>query len=96
MLAKQQEELEKKAARLKEMENRRQLALQRKAEEEKTRALEEERKIKEEAERRKREREEPTDKRPLRGTTTAAKKVKYILLRHDICEAERTLTDGRG
>ncbi|KAI0335309.1 hypothetical protein GY45DRAFT_901390 [Cubamyces sp. BRFM 1775] len=71
---KQQEELEKKAARLKEMENRRQLALQRKAEEEKTRALEEERKIKEEAERRKREREEHTDKRPLRSTTTVAKK----------------------
>ncbi|KAL7285285.1 hypothetical protein ACG7TL_000380 [Trametes sanguinea] len=72
---KQQEELEKKAARLKEMENRRQLAMQRKAEEEKARALEEERKIKEEAERRKREREEHTDKRPLRSTTAPAKKV---------------------
>ncbi|KAI0374205.1 hypothetical protein BV20DRAFT_961307 [Pilatotrama ljubarskyi] len=71
---KQQEELEKKAARLKEMENRRQLAMQRKADEEKARALEEERKIKEEAERRKREREEHTDKRPLRSTTAIPKK----------------------
>lgn len=60
---------------MKDMENRRQQAMQRKAEEEKTRALEEERKIKEEAERRKREREEHTDKRPLRSTTTVAKKV---------------------
>ncbi|KAI0918494.1 hypothetical protein AcV5_002474 [Taiwanofungus camphoratus] len=64
---KQQEEIEKKAARLKEMENRRQLAMQRKVEEDKARALEEERKFKEETERRKREREEHTDKRPLRG-----------------------------
>lgn len=48
------------------MENRRQLANQRKVEEEKTRAQEEERKLKEEGERRKREREENTDKRPLR------------------------------
>ncbi|KAL0951208.1 hypothetical protein HGRIS_007933 [Hohenbuehelia grisea] len=64
---KQQEEQEKKAVRLKEMENRRQQALQRKAEEEKAKALEQERKLKEEAERRKREREEHTDKRPLKG-----------------------------
>ncbi|KZT70010.1 hypothetical protein DAEQUDRAFT_690017 [Daedalea quercina L-15889] len=62
---KQQEELEKKAARLKEMENRRQLAQQRKAEGEQVRAQEEEKKIREENERRKREREELTDKRPL-------------------------------
>lgn len=75
----QQEEQEKKAQRLKEMEARRQQAMQRKAEEEKARAAEEERKIKEEAERRKREREEHTDKRPLRNTTTAAKKVCYRL-----------------
>ncbi|KAH9849793.1 hypothetical protein C2E23DRAFT_905602 [Lenzites betulinus] len=71
---KQQEELEKKATRMKEMENRRQQAMQRKAEEEKTRALEEERKIKEEADRRKREREEHTDKRPLRNNTATTKK----------------------
>ncbi|KAI0825167.1 hypothetical protein BC628DRAFT_1410568 [Trametes gibbosa] len=71
---KQQEEVEKKAARMKEMENRRQQAMQRKAEEEKTRALEEERKIKEEADRRKREREEHTDKRPLRNNTSTLKK----------------------
>ena len=56
------------------MENRRQLAMQRKADEEKARAQEEERKIKEEAERRKREREEYTDKRPLRSATAAATK----------------------
>jgi len=48
------------------MENRRQLAIQRKAEEEKARTQEEERKLKEEGERRKREREENTDKRPLK------------------------------
>ncbi len=66
---------------MKDMENRRQQAMQRKAEEEKTRALEEERKFKEEAERRKREREEHTDKRPLRSTTTVAKKVRTCKLR---------------
>ncbi|GBE83919.1 predicted protein [Sparassis crispa] len=65
---KQQEENEKKTARLKEMENRRQLAQQRKAEEDKARAIEEDRKFKVETERRKREREEHTDKRPLRST----------------------------
>lgn len=73
----QQEEIEKKAARLKEMENRRQLAMQRKVEEDKARALEEERKFKEETERRKREREEHTDKRPLRGVV---KKVVYCTM----------------
>lgn len=51
------------------MEHRRQLALQRKADEEKAKALEEERRIKEDGERRKREREEHTDKRPLKGAT---------------------------
>ena len=50
------------------MESRRQLAIQRKAEEERGKALEEERKMKEEAERRKREREELTDKRPIKFT----------------------------
>ena len=60
------------------MENRRQLAMQRKAEEEKARAQEEERKIKEDTERRKREREEHTDKRPLRSTTAPAKKVSGV------------------
>jgi hypothetical protein len=39
------------------MESRRQLAIQRKAEEEKAKVLEEERKMKEEAERRKKEKE---------------------------------------
>ena len=50
---------------MKEMENRRQLAIQRKVEEEKARVAEEERKIREDGERRKREREELTDKRPI-------------------------------
>ena len=59
--------MDKKAARLKEMENRRQRALQRKAEEEKMRVIEMDKKLKEEGERRKREREEYTDKRPLRA-----------------------------
>lgn len=49
------------------MEQRRQLALQRKAEEEKSRVQEEQRKIKEDTDRRKREREEYTDKKPLKG-----------------------------
>ncbi|KAG6851067.1 hypothetical protein H0H93_002959 [Arthromyces matolae] len=66
---KQQEENDKKAARLKEMENRRQLAIQRKAEEEKARSLEQERKAKEEGDRRKREREENTDRRPIKVIT---------------------------
>lgn len=57
------------------MENRRQLAMQRKAEEDKARALEEEKKIREENEKRKREREENTDKRPIRAVT---KKVIYF------------------
>ncbi|KAF7320348.1 INCENP-ARK-bind domain-containing protein [Mycena kentingensis (nom. inval.)] len=70
---KAQEENEKKANRLKEMENRRQALLQRKAEEEKAKALEEERKLKEENERRKKEREELTDKRPLLKSVIAKK-----------------------
>jgi len=61
--------MDKKAVRLKEMENRRQLAQQRKANEEKSRAMEQERRIKEEGERRKREREEHTDKRMFKGAT---------------------------
>ncbi|KAJ6604640.1 hypothetical protein DFH09DRAFT_1443568 [Mycena vulgaris] len=64
---KQQEEKEKKANRLKEMENRRQAALQRKADEEKAKAQDEERRLKEESERRKKDREENTDKRPLKS-----------------------------
>ncbi|KAF4572929.1 hypothetical protein EYR36_007439 [Pleurotus pulmonarius] len=70
---KQQEESEKKAARLKEMDHRRQLALQRKAEEEKAKAAEQERKLREDADRRKREREEHTEKRPLKGSTFTKK-----------------------
>jgi hypothetical protein len=58
------------------MDARRQAALAKKAEGEKTRLLEEEKKIKEEGERRKREREreENTDKRPLKPLATASKK----------------------
>ncbi|KAL4070924.1 hypothetical protein J3A83DRAFT_3311215 [Scleroderma citrinum] len=72
---KQQGEADKKALRLKEMEARRQAALARKLEEERLRVLEEEKKVKEESERRKRDREENTDKRPLKLPVTAAKKV---------------------
>ncbi|KAH7883574.1 hypothetical protein F5I97DRAFT_1814551 [Phlebopus sp. FC_14] len=71
---KQQEEADKKAQRFKEMEARRQAALARKAEE-KTRVMDEEKKIREEGERRKREREENTDKKPLKLPTTVSKKV---------------------
>ena len=59
------------------METRRQLAIQRKAEEEKAKALEGERKLREEVERRKREREELTDKRPIKSA--ANKKVGTFL-----------------
>jgi len=58
---------------MKDMENRRQLAIQRKAEEEKARAEEEEKRIREENEKRKREREEHTGKLPL--PKSVAKKV---------------------
>lgn len=61
----QQEEQDRKAARLKEMEARRQAVLQKKVEEGKVKAGEEEKKVKEDVERRKKEREENTSKRPL-------------------------------
>lgn len=57
------------------MENRRQLALQRKADEERVRTQDQEKKMREEGERRKREREENTDKRPLKVPGSGAKKV---------------------
>ncbi|KAH8826960.1 hypothetical protein DL96DRAFT_1604989 [Flagelloscypha sp. PMI_526] len=57
---KQQEEKDKKDARLKEMEARRQAANQRKIDEEKARLLDAERKFKEDNERRKKEREQLT------------------------------------
>ena len=64
-VAQQQEEQDRKAARLKDMEARRQALLQKKAEEEKLKADEEEKKTREDAERRKKEREENTGQRPL-------------------------------
>ncbi|KAJ3779224.1 hypothetical protein FB446DRAFT_711406 [Lentinula raphanica] len=63
---KEQEEKDKKATVLRNMEIRRQQAIQRKAEEERNKQQEEEKKMKEEVERRKREREDNTDKRPLK------------------------------
>ncbi|KAJ3734847.1 hypothetical protein DFJ43DRAFT_1061898 [Lentinula guzmanii] len=63
---KEQEEKDKKATVLKNMELRRQQAIQRKAEEERIKEMEGEKKLKEEVERRKREREDQTDKRPLK------------------------------
>ncbi|KAF7347842.1 INCENP-ARK-bind domain-containing protein [Mycena venus] len=71
---KQQEEKEKKANMLKNMEARRQAQLQRKAEEEKVKAQEQERKLKEERDRLKKEREELTDKRPLPMKSVGPKK----------------------
>ncbi|KAF8640492.1 hypothetical protein AX17_000154 [Amanita inopinata Kibby_2008] len=67
---KQQEEADRKVTRLKEMENRRQLAMQRKADEEKARTMEQEKKLKEDSERRKREREreEHTEKRTVKAS----------------------------
>ncbi|KAI6008196.1 inner centromere protein [Pisolithus orientalis] len=75
MAKRQQDEADKKALRLKEMEVRRQAILSRKAEEEKARILEDEKKTKENSERRKREREENTDKRPVKLPTVAVKKM---------------------
>ncbi|KAI6047647.1 inner centromere protein [Pisolithus marmoratus] len=71
----QQDEADKKALRLREMEARRQAILARKAEEEKARILEDDKKTKEDSERRKREREENADKRPMKLPTVAAKKL---------------------
>jgi hypothetical protein len=61
----QQEEQDRKAARLKEMEARRQAVLQKKVVQVKVKADEEERKVREDTERRKKGREENTGKRPL-------------------------------
>jgi hypothetical protein len=91
-VSQQQEEMDKKAVRLKEMENRRQLALQRKADEERNRVLEEERKIKEEGERRKREREEYTEKRQLKGP---AKKVEGVIT-YPVYHADRLFQEEDG
>jgi hypothetical protein len=60
----QQEEQDRKAARLKEMEARRQAVLQKKVEG-KAKADEDGKKVKEDAERRKKVHEENTSKRPL-------------------------------
>jgi len=54
------------------MEQRRQQAIQRKAEEEKLRVQEEEKKLKDDLEKRKREREDTAEKRPLRSATKKA------------------------
>lgn len=63
----EQEEKDKKAAYRKNMEDRRLLASQKRAEELRVKAQDEDRKLREEAERRKREREENTaDKRPTK------------------------------
>lgn len=63
------------------MEIRRQQAIQRKAEEERNKQLEEEKKLKEEVERRKREREDHTDKRPLKIPNNGiAKKASHQLI----------------
>ncbi|KAJ7244788.1 hypothetical protein B0H12DRAFT_802889 [Mycena haematopus] len=72
--AKKQEEKEKKASMLKNMEARRQAHLQRKAEEEKAKAQEEEKKLKEERDRLKKEREEYTNKQPLPAKSVGSKK----------------------
>lgn len=61
----QQEEQDRKAARLKEMEARRQAVLQKKVEEGKVKADEEGKKVREDAGRRKKGHEENTGKRPL-------------------------------
>lgn len=60
---------------MKNMENRRLQAQQRKAEEDRVRSEEREKKTREETERRKRERDEQADKRPLK---TLVKKVMTV------------------
>jgi hypothetical protein len=64
-----QEDKEKKAQRLRNQETRRLLAQQRKADEDKARMDGEQKRVKEDMERRKREREETTDKRPIKLPT---------------------------
>lgn len=73
------------------MESRRQAALQRKAEEEKTRHQEQERKVKEEIERRKREREEQVEKKPIKpmAASTSNKKVRVPHITEGVCFKHR-------
>ena len=78
----QQEEQDRKAARLKEMEARRQAVLQKKVEEGKVKADEEERKVREDAERRKKGREENTGKRPLVRTDSKVSLKLFIGRQH--------------
>ena len=75
--AQQQEEQDRKATRLKDMEARRQAVLQKKVEEEKIKADEEEKKAKDSAERRKKEREENTGKRPLVKADSKVGRLKF-------------------
>lgn len=60
------------------MENRRQIAMQRKAEEERVRQQEQERKVKDDIERRKRDRDEQGEKKTLKSAATgvSSKKVR--------------------
>ena len=76
-----QEEQEKKAARLKEMEARRQAVMAKKAEEERQRVEEEERKTREEAERRRKEREDAAK----RSAKAPAKSVRRPKLQENLC-----------
>ncbi|KAF5390240.1 hypothetical protein D9757_002950 [Collybiopsis confluens] len=89
---KEQEEKDKKAAVLKNMEIRRQQAIQRKAEEERNRQLEEEKKLKDEVERRKREREEHTEKRPLKVPNTGTTKKDEDTFKRKIPDSKRPLS----
>ncbi|KAI6136627.1 hypothetical protein F5141DRAFT_1075741 [Pisolithus sp. B1] len=92
----QQDEADKKALRLKEMEARRQAVLSRKAEEEKTRILEDEKRTKEDSERRKREREENVDKRPMKlPTDDSTKKRKLLTETQKKVEAKKPLSKDK-
>lgn len=82
--------MDKKTARLKEMEARRQQVLQKKAEEEKSR---EEKRIKEENDRRKRDREDNTEKRALKQPgKKVCRLVSFYTLADTHCSAH---SDGR-
>lgn len=69
---------------------RRQQAIQRKAEEEKSKAMEEERRLKEEFERRRREKEDQTSKQPFKPVTSKkVSRTKTILFPLLICNIGR-------
>jgi hypothetical protein len=88
-----QEDKEKKAQRLRNQETRRLLAQQRKADEDKARLDGEQKRVKEDMERRKREREETTDKRPIKLPTKKVRASEFHSVRADACSGRQRRHD---